>query len=451
MTHNPSVSIRRTLCKLLPPELIQSVAATSGAFCRIRKIEPVPFVWCLILGSMIGRVRQISTLRRVFESVTGVLVEESSYYARFTPALATMLQGLLEHALQHSWGRGRSSKGALARFVDIMVTDATVIRLHKLLAKTFPGTRTNQSGAGLKAHAVLCVTGSGKQTIKLTPERTSDGSKLIVNSWVAGKLLLMDLGYYDHRLLNRIHVYKGFFITRIKSCAMPLILEGNTESCTKRMLGRKVWDVVKQLKGEVLDVNASFRVRVRKYAGHGHTIVKPYRVVAVFNENSGDYQFYATNIPTTDLSGQEIARTYSLRWEVETIFKELKTHFRLAQVDTTKPAIVESLVYASLLALTASRCLLRSSLRCTRAMDERFVPTGRWATIISSIAMELAQCVLASRAQPALEKRLLATLHHEAPDPNKRLRLVEQIEAQMPHGPRRVHPGPGRRRRARAA
>ncbi len=76
--------IRRTLRKLLSPELVHEVARDTGACVRLRKGDPFALVWTLMLGSMSGRVRQLSELRRMLQRVT---LEESSFYDRFTPEL----------------------------------------------------------------------------------------------------------------------------------------------------------------------------------------------------------------------------------------------------------------------------------------------------------------------------------------------------------------------------
>ncbi|HEX7479701.1 MAG TPA: IS4 family transposase [Polyangiales bacterium] len=219
------LSIRRTLRKLLLPELVHEVARDTGACVRLRKVDPFALVWTLMLGSLSGRVRWLSELRRVLERVAGITLEESSFYDRFTPALSKMLSALLQCVLEQSWGVGRATRGRLAELSSIMATDSTVIRLHHLLCNAFPGTRTNQGGAALKAHVVFAVTGVGKQTVKLTAERSSDRRAFQLGPWVRGKLLLVDLGYFDYRLLARIDELGGYFIIRAKKSIDPVIVD----------------------------------------------------------------------------------------------------------------------------------------------------------------------------------------------------------------------------------
>lgn len=438
------LSIRRTLRKLLSPELVHQVARDTGACVRLRKVDPFALVWTLMLGSLSGRVRRLSELRRVLQRVTGITLEESSFYDRFTPALSKMLSALLQCVLQHSWGVGRAARGRLAEFSSIMATDSTVIRLHHLLCNAFPGTRTNQGGAALKAHVVFAVTGAGKQTVKLTAERSSDRRTFQLGPWVRGKLLLVDLGYFDYRLLARIHELGGYFIIRAKKSIDPVIVDRLREHRGRAVpvIGERLHSVIGRLHREVLDVQVALDVRRRGYRGKRHTTQAFFRAVGVRDDDRRDYHVYLTNISPTQLEPKDIAATYALRWEVELLFRELKTHYRLAQLPSRKPHIVEALVKASLLCVAASRTLLR---RLQRVLGEQLadrVPHQRWAALVASCAKDILSCVAGQRACSAIEHALQRLLLHEAIDPNKRTRLLHAVEAGTHgYGTPRFHPG----------
>jgi len=48
-------------------------------------------------------------------------------------------------------------------------------------------------------------------------------------------------------------------------------------------------------------------------------------LVAIYNPEAEEHHFYLTNIPQDILNATEIAAIYAARWEVELIFKELKS------------------------------------------------------------------------------------------------------------------------------
>jgi IS4 transposase len=443
MPRTQALSIRRTMRKLLPEEVVLEAARSSGAFQRVRKIEPFAFTWTLLLGATSGRVRQLADLRRTFERVAGVTVEESSFYDRFTPALSSMLSRLLEHTLEHALGSGRLARGRLAQFADIMVADSTVVRLHRLLAKAFPGTRVHQAPAALKAHVVFAVTGAGKQTVKITGERRSDRRAFTLGPWVRGKLLILDLGYFDYRLLARIEELGGYFIVRAKKSINPLIVDRhrNHRGRAITVIGERLQTVLDAIQRAVLDVQVALDVRRRRYRGQRHTTKLFVRAVGV-RDDRGDYHVYLTNIAPEALEPQDVACAYALRWEVELLFRELKTHHRLAQLPSRKPHIVEALVKASVLCLAACRALLRRVERALGASRAQHLPPQRWAALFATCARDILACVLAPSSPRRALRHLERMLLHEAADPNRRPRLLASVETgQHSYGPRRAHQG----------
>jgi putative transposase len=168
MARAKSIPIRDTLRKLFPPGFLMALAKTTGAVQRIRQVSPTDLFWTLVFGFGVGQVRTIAGLRRTYEKATGQTIEESSFYDRLNEGLARMLKGAVAHALEKSLGAGRALRGSLASFSDVLLTDSTVIRLHDMLARVFPACRTNHTKAALKAHAIISVTGAGKQSIKVT-------------------------------------------------------------------------------------------------------------------------------------------------------------------------------------------------------------------------------------------------------------------------------------------
>ena len=77
--------------------------------------------------------------------------------------------------------------------------------------------------------------------------------------------------------------------------------------------------------------------------------------------------------------------------------------------------VVECLIWASVLCAVLSQTLMRAIRR--RLAADRIVPLLRWAGIFSRLAGDIFQLLL--RPEPALAQRLLATMLHEAPDPNR--------------------------------
>jgi putative transposase len=65
-----------------------------------------------------------------------------------------------------------------------------------------------------------------------------------------------------------------------------------------------------------------------------------------------------TSIPVEVLSAEDIALLYGARWEIELIFKELKSHYRIDQIPSADPEIVKCFIWVAILTLMCSRRIL---------------------------------------------------------------------------------------------
>jgi IS4 transposase len=435
MAHQQSTDIRQTLNRLIPKARLKELAGDTGAVLRERKIGIVGLFWTLVLGFATGNERTLAGLRRAFEKATGTTVVPSAFYGRLTPRLVRLLKAVLGEVMDKTAKMNGAMRGALASFRDVLLTDSTVIRLHDLLQKAFPACRTNHTQAALKAHIILSVTGRGPASVKVTSERVHDGPVLRAGRWVRDRLLLFDLGYYRFQLFSCIDRQGGYFVTRLKDKANPLItaVYRQCRGCKVEVVGQRLQDVLASLRGKVIDMEVELRFSRREYNGVCSPARTRFRLVGVRNPETGDYHLYVTNIPVDKLNAEDVARVYTARWLVEMAFKQLKSHYRLDQMPSSKRHIVEALLYAALITMMASRVLLdyvRSRLRAELA--DR-LPDDRWAAIFAVAAQE----ILALLVRRAVQAKVLspfvrAMLFKEAVDPNRRrLRLLARVEQRI--------------------
>jgi IS4 transposase len=439
MAQDISSAIRAAFRKVLPEALVKEMAHDTGAVKRQGKVNIYTFVCTLVLGFACGDKRTLAALRRAYEKTARQTIEESAFYKRFTPKLVALMKGLLARALEDLAGVGRALLGPLAQFRDVMLTDSTVIRLHDALSKRYPACRTNHTKAALKAHVVMSVRGVGNNSVKVTAERAHDGPVFKVGPWIKDHLLMFDLGYFKYQLFDCITRNGGFFLTRLKKGANPLILAVNRlhRGRALDLVGKHLRDVVRLLDREVLDVTVEVQFSRRVYNGRRSSARQQLRIVGIKNAETGEYHLYVTNLPADRLTAEDVGIVYSLRWQIELLFKELKTHFRLEDMPSSKAVIVEALLYSALLTLVVSRRILAVVREHLRADDDR-LPTQRWAAVLVSIAQDLLRIVTRRLAEVrGLLRDVTRLLLHEAPDPNRtRNGLLRAVET----GQRRAEP-----------
>ena len=444
MARRKSIGVRERLTTLMPPARMRALAQEVGLVKRQRKVDPVALLWSLILGFALGKERTITALRRAFEKATNTSLVPSSFYDRFTPALVRFLVRVLESVLDKVAEPTRAAQHYLAAFKDVVAIDSTVIRLHDLLAGTYRGCRTNHTKAALKLHVVMSARGGGPRRVKITEERKNDGRTLTVGKWVEQKLLLFDLGYFRYQLFDCIARNKGFFLSRLKVNANPLITATHRawRGQSVPIVGQRLRDVLGRLQRKVLDVEIEANFSRRQYAGKRSGATGSFRLIGVFNEETAQYHLYVTNLPADGFPAEAVAAIYRARWAVELLFKSLKSDYALEDMPSSRKHIVDALVYATVLTWVVSHAV-RDLLAAHVGAEARRITSLRWTTVFRVCADDLLAVLLLPPRHgrlraAALESLLLA----EALDPHRnRATLLEDAD----------HGRPARRRHPKAA
>lgn len=427
MARRQSIGLRDRLTTLLPNSLIRDTARETGFVKRERKIDPVAFVWSLVLGFACGSERTIAGLRRAFESASGTEVVPSAFYDRFNAALVRCLRTLVGLAIERLTKTSGALGGALAGFKDLIVTDSSVVRLRDLLAKRFPGCRTNHTKAALKTHVVM---GANRRSVTITSERHNDGKTFRIGQWVKGCLLLFDLGYFRYQLFDNIRRNLGSFISRLKKNANPKIVAVHRKwrGASVPLVGERLQDVLARLKREILDVEIEVDFRRRVYGGKRSGATATFRLIGVRDDETGEYHLYITNLPPDRYPPETVARLYRARWGIEMLFKSLKSDFHLEDMPSANPHVVEALVYATVLTWLASQELL-AAVRRKLGRDARRATDRRWTRLLGGYALLLLRIVVGEpRDVRAIVRLVEPVIIHEAVDPHvHRATLIEIV------------------------
>ncbi|MGI0128926.1 MAG: IS4 family transposase [Thermoplasmata archaeon] len=391
--------IEEALTRLLPSETIERFARETGFVERERKVQPVAFLWVLVLHFGVDLHRRLAELKHGYDARSGLApITYPGFYLRFTPELSKFLKRCLEHALgELAHEPGRTLDPRLATFEDILVKDSTVVRLHASLATKWPATRSRKVAAGVKIDTLVSVRANGPKSLALVGERTAEAKLLRVGPWVKDRILLADLGFYSHRLFTKIAENGGSFVSRTKASADPLFVRSLKVHRGRAidLEGKRLSEVLPRLARGVLDAEVELTFKRRIYDGRRASDSARFRLVAVWDDRHREYHTYLTNIGPEVLTAEEVATLYAMRWEIELTFKELKSQYALDEFQTTNANIVEALIWSALLTLVASR-------RIYNLVRERAPPELRprytqmlWAIQFRAAGAAVLGCVLA--------------------------------------------------------
>lgn len=324
-------------------------------------------------------------------------MSDSSWYYRFTPELVAFLRECVVRGVEYSAQEpGRTLSDRLSPFEDVLIQDSTIVRLHSKLAKIWPATRSRKVAANVKVSVLTSAVACGPKSVALFCENTSDVKTLRMGPWIKDRILLIDLGFYKYQIFARIKENGGYFVSRLKSNANPLIIETHSK-CRGRSIdvrGKYLQDVLKDLKRRVLDVEVEVNFNRRTYRGEEKKDTERFRLMAIYNEDEDKYHMYVTNISLELLEPEEVARLYGTLWEVEIPFKELKSRYALDMVPTSNPQVIEAMIWIAILTLIISRKIFK----VVRALNPeakmaRFT-TLRWSNIFTENASSLLAGVL---------------------------------------------------------
>ena len=350
--------VEQELTRMFESKWIRDTAKESGLIERERKIDPLIMFWTLAIGYGSQLYRTLTELKREYEVRGNVSISDSSWHDRFTPELVKFLRECVIHGIEHiSQEPSRILGKRLASFRDVMIQDSTIIRLHESLADKWPATRSKKVAAGVKVAFLTSAVANSPKSISILPENTSEMKTLKIGPWVKDIILLIDLGFYKYQLFSRIVENGGSFVSRLKSNSNPLIIGINqVGNCHGIDLnGKHLKDIELEKSDAIFDVNVEVSFDRRSYRGESKKDNKIFRLVAVYNPEAEEHHFYLTNISPSILNASEIAAVYAARWEVELIFKELKSRYELDHIRTKSTYAIEALIWISILKLLISR------------------------------------------------------------------------------------------------
>jgi putative transposase len=383
-----------------------------GAVTRLRDIHPADLGLSLVHCAMGDETRSIATARRAYSSITGYTPEESSFYDRFTPGLVALMKGLFEHALASATREQRAAlAGALAGsgLVDVEAIDGSQITLPAAAADEFPS--TCDAHGGVKLTATLSVLFQTITAITLTDAKTHDRKALKLPRWLHDRLILIDRGYADHGLWATIEDRQGFFLTPLKASTMPRI-ESVRAGVGQHHVGQKLsgdlryWGIV--------DVDAEFNVRRR-----GRWTFRVVRVPVWIEVRGQDYWeqdhlWFVTNLPPELFSPEQLATLYRFRWEVEQLFKTLKTVGRLDHLRSANPNVIHTFIYATLLGVVLSHDICALMRRCRPEVE----PSPYRVTALLLVHLPSIVAAINTRRLADVLEVFIAALWREGVNPN---------------------------------
>jgi hypothetical protein len=274
----------------------------------------------------------------------GVEVTAEALHQRFDREAASTLEQVLCAAVRQLLAADPIVLPVLERFSEVVVQDSTIISLPEALAEVWQGCGNGTAHAGnaaLKLHLALDLRTGHLRGPSLHMGREPDVAATLHHDLPAGAVRLVDLGFWDLALLNRLHACGVYWFSRVQPQTaiqtadgrwwqLLELLEASTEATLdlEVRLGRE-----DQAQARLLAVRAPQEVvdqrrrRLRQQAkAKGQTVSALCLALAAWT-------VFVTTIPPEQLTLSEALVLSRARWQIELLIKLWKSH---GQIDLVR-------------------------------------------------------------------------------------------------------------------
>jgi hypothetical protein len=353
--------IVQRLKEVLGPATLREIGNDSGFVIRERTITAERFIPSLIKSMGSQKVESIADLLRDFNFDHGEAVHYKPYYNKLdTPCFPRMMRSLFECMLNHLYTQVLAPlrNGPFAKFKDIIIQDGSSFALHDGLAGVFKGRFTTISPAAVELHCTMSVFTDNLEAVAITGDAECERHYLPDPHELSETLLLVDRGYDSTGYLWEVMQAGGSVLARIRTTHNPKVVRIRHRGERYRTQeGRDLRAVLRRMpKDEVLDMDVLF-----DQDGDNE---RRFRLVVCWNTGKKQWFRLLTNLDRDRFTAHDIVQAYRIRWQIELLFKELKSYANLHAFSTVKESIAEGLIWASLCAAFLKRYLAHACQHC---------------------------------------------------------------------------------------
>jgi hypothetical protein len=381
----PWLSMVEKVTEFFSADQIETSARRTKFVQRTSKITGKVFLALITLGrwsTAKTTVPQLAAKAAQLEEPVDITPE--ALQQRMTARAVAFLQDLLQTAFAklHT-GETICEEGIFAPFSRVHIADSTGFGLPESLAKDFPGAGGSGSKAGAKIQLVWEYKSHTFDHFALIPWNVPDSKYVdtVVQLAQAGALFLFDLGYFKLTAFATIVAAHAYVLSRLnhqvtvrevvggRQCELDLakslavearpvvektIALGAYERIPTRLIAVRMPDAI---------VNERRRKAHRAAKKAGYTPSQAHLTLMAWN-------LFITNVPATVWSAKTAAVAYTLRWQVELVFRGWKSGLHVATITTTTKHSTLCYLYGRMLLILLTSAL-SSPLRVLVWQQER--------------------------------------------------------------------------------
>ena len=334
-------------------------ARQTGFLKRKGKLSPYAFVVLMTLGQLGMKHPSLAGMVTAIEA----RISRVALHYRFSEAAAAFLLKCLRFVLRQKFSRlGQIGTELLRPFRRVLIADSSSWDVSEKLRAVLPGSGGAASAANCKLQAVYDYKHGELGFLDVTAGTVPDNryTDHLPGMLQKGDLLLVDQGYFKLSTLAEIVAKGAFFLTRFLVCTglkdaltqapidLPKRLSRlHDNACEMDLLmgGEKHPQVACRL----IALHVSEQVANERRRRLKKEARKKGRTVSERHLRLCDWTLLVTNVPPRWLPLEMVRALYTVRWQIELLFKQLKSVLRVHQSNTGKENRLRCELYGKLI------------------------------------------------------------------------------------------------------
>jgi len=291
----------------------------------------------------------------------GVAITKQGLQKRLTSAAVVFMQLMFERSKDQLQNKVPIPLTLLTQFTAVQQVDSSGIALPDSLAAEFPGSGGNGPDAGLKLQTIWEFLRGNLTAVLRTTGREPDQSFTgHLEHIIRGALFLCDLGYFKLTSLGDMIADGAYFISRFDT-RCGLLDPVNEKRFDLLAYLRKTLDDQIEL-DRLVGCRTKLACRVLAVRLPPDVVAERRRKARANAQRKGrtlsteklawlEWSVYITNVPDTMLTRQQIVLLYTLRWQIELLFKLWKSEGQLNRIAGKRRERVLCEIYAKLIGM----------------------------------------------------------------------------------------------------